>query len=163
MSGPDEPQETSGPSSTQPSPEAFVEIYTRYEQKLYRHIASLLPHPQDAEDVLQETAKVLWRKFAEYCATEPFLPWASAIARYEVRNYCRREQKRRHFTFEMINVLSAARLEEDGFLEAQSRLLGDCVQRLPAARPLGFGPAVRRSDDGGGIGRGGGLHAQRLL
>ncbi len=65
------------------NPEQFVALYTRYEQKLYRYVAALLTRPDDAEDVLQDTARVLWQKFDQYRPDEPFLPWACAIAHYE--------------------------------------------------------------------------------
>jgi RNA polymerase sigma-70 factor, ECF subfamily len=57
-------------------PDEFVAIYTRHQRKLYRYVAALLTRSDDAEDVLQETARVLWQKFDEYQPEEPFLPWA---------------------------------------------------------------------------------------
>ena len=51
----------------------------------------MLGHPAEAEDLLQETAKVLWKKFGDYDPKLPFLPWAKAFARYEVLNYVETE------------------------------------------------------------------------
>ncbi len=113
------------------NPSDFVSLYTRYERKLYRYVATLLSRPDDAEDVLQETARVLWQKFDQYRPSEPFLPWACAIARYEVLNYCQRERTRRkHFRPAVIDLLADARLKHDDLLEAQSRWLQECVQKL---------------------------------
>ena len=51
----------------------------KYERRLYSIIASMLGHPAEAEDLLQETAKVLWKKFGDYDLKLPFLPWAKAL------------------------------------------------------------------------------------
>jgi RNA polymerase sigma-70 factor, ECF subfamily len=112
-------------------PDEFVAIYTQYEQKLYRYVAALLTHPTDAEDVLQETARVLWQKFDQYRPEEPFLPWACRIAHFEVLNHCQRERTRqKHFRPAVIELLAEARLEHDDLFEAQSRWLQQCIEKL---------------------------------
>lgn len=45
------------------------------------YILSLIPDFHRAEDVLQQVAVVLVRRFHEYEAGRPFLPWALGIAR----------------------------------------------------------------------------------
>jgi RNA polymerase sigma-70 factor, ECF subfamily len=112
-------------------PDEFVAIYTRHERKLYRYVATLLSHPADAEDVLQETARVLWQKFDQYRPDEPFLPWACRIAHYEVLNHCQRERTRqKHFRPAIIDLLAETRLTHDDLLEAQSRWLTVCLEKL---------------------------------
>jgi RNA polymerase sigma-70 factor, ECF subfamily len=112
-------------------PDEFVAVYTRHEQKLYRYVAAMLTNPADAEDVLQETARVLWQKFDQYRPEEPFLPWACRIAHYEVLNHCQRERTRRkYFRPAVIDLLAESRLEHDDLFEAQSRWLGDCLKKL---------------------------------
>lgn len=113
------------------NPDQFVALYTRYERKLYRYVAALLTRPDDAEDVLQETARVLWQKFDQYRPDEPFLPWACAIAHYEVLNFCQRERTRhKHFQPAVIELLADDRLKHDDLFEAQSRWLAECMARL---------------------------------
>jgi RNA polymerase sigma-70 factor, ECF subfamily len=113
------------------NPDEFVALYTRYERKLYRYVAALLTHPDDAEDVLQNTARVLWQKFGQYRNDEPFLPWACRIAHYEVLNYCQRERTRhKYFRPAVIELLADARLQHDEMFEAQSHWLAECMARL---------------------------------
>jgi RNA polymerase sigma-70 factor, ECF subfamily len=112
-------------------PDEFVALYTRYERKLYRYVAAILTHPDDAEDVLQNTARVLWQKFDQYRPEEPFLPWACRIAHYEVLNHCQRERtRRRHFRPAVMDLLADARLRHDDLLDAQSHWLEECVRKL---------------------------------
>ncbi len=118
---------------TRSKPDEFVALYTRCERKLYRYVASLLPRPAEAEDVLQETARVLWQKFDQYRRGEPFFPWACRVARYEVLNYCQRERTRRkYFRPAIVELLADARDEYDDLLEAQSRWLKECMEKLAA-------------------------------
>ena len=119
-------------SQQRPNPDEFVALYTRYEQKLYRYVAALLAHSDEVEDVLQETAIVLWQKFAQYRRDEPFLPWACAVARYEVLNHCQRARTRRkYFQPATLEMLADTRLERNDLLEAQSRWTRKCVDKLP--------------------------------
>ena len=61
------------------TPDEFVALYTRHERKLYRYVAALLAHPDDAEDVLQNTARVLWQKFEQYRPESRFCPGPAAL------------------------------------------------------------------------------------
>jgi RNA polymerase sigma-70 factor, ECF subfamily len=109
----------------------FVVLYTQHERRLYRFVASLLSRPTDAEDVLQDTAKVLWQKIAEYDPERPFFPWACRIAHFEVSNYYQRERTRRkHFSEAAVELLAEARQKNEGLLDAQSRWLSECMMRL---------------------------------
>ena len=121
-------------SSREDNLDDFVSLYFQYERSLYVYVASLLSHPSDVEDVLQETAKVLWQTFGEYRRDEPFLPWARRIAYHRVRNHCRRERTRRkHFRPAVLEQLADASLEHDELLEAQSRWLEKCIEGLGEA------------------------------
>lgn len=116
---------------SQLGPDDFVVLYTRYERKLYRYVAALLTHPSEADDVLQETARVLWQKFDQYRNDEPFLPWACRIAHYEVLNYCQRERTRRkYFRPAVLELLADARQKHSDLLDAQSQWLDECMSKL---------------------------------
>ena len=51
-----------------------------HEKQIYRYILSLMPHSQDARDVLQETAIALYNKIDDYDPSRPFAPWAFRFA-----------------------------------------------------------------------------------
>ena len=60
--------------------ELLVRLLTRHQEGLFRYIFALLPHEEDARDVLQETCVALCRKFADYDPDKPFLAWAFRFA-----------------------------------------------------------------------------------
>ena len=113
-----------------PAPDEFVSLYFRYEHKLYRYVASLLSRPSDVEDVLQETAQVLWQKFGEYRREEPFLPWRWDRASQGSQFLPAGADPAPPFQPAVIELLADARLKHDDLLEARSRWLEKCVERL---------------------------------
>jgi DNA-directed RNA polymerase specialized sigma24 family protein len=46
--------------------ELLVGLLSRRQDELFRYTFALLPHEDDARDVLQETSVALYRKFEEY-------------------------------------------------------------------------------------------------
>lgn len=75
----------------------FVEHLTNQQRNLYAYILTLLPRVQDADDVLQETNRVLWTKRADFREGTSFRAWACRVAHYQVlahRKRQRRDQRR---------------------------------------------------------------------
>jgi RNA polymerase sigma-70 factor (ECF subfamily) len=73
--------------------EEFAALVGRIQRKLFLFILPLVGNPSDAEDILQQTNLVLWRKFDEFQPGTDFLKWASRVAYYEVLKF--REQSAR--------------------------------------------------------------------
>ena len=119
--------------------EVFVNLITNAQPTLYRFIRSLLPDANTAQDVLQETNLILWRKSDEFSAKVNFIGWACTIARYQVLAYRRdRGREERLFDQALFDELAdeaAERLanRSSGQLEALER----CLQKLaPRERNL---------------------------
>ncbi len=75
------------------SAELLVRLLSRHQEDLFRYIFALLPHEEDARDVLQETSVALCRKFSEYDPGRPFLAWAFRFAHLEVLKHRERSQR----------------------------------------------------------------------
>lgn len=111
--------------------EQFVKLLARHDRDLWRYILSLVPDPSAADDILQETATALWRKFSEYQATESFLHWAFGFARLEVLKYRQRAgRKPLLFDDSLLALLADERPREQAALEARRGALADCLQSL---------------------------------
>ena len=88
--------------------EALVDHLTRQQSSLFHYILSLVPDPVSAQDILQETNLVLWRKAAEYDSALPFMPWACRIALYQVKAHRRDQARDLHvFDDEVLDQLAA--------------------------------------------------------
>lgn len=134
------------PATDRLDTEDLVGLIAANHRDLYRYVFALLPHADDAQDVLQETLLELTRKFAEYDPTRPFLPWACRFAYYQVLRH--RDRNPRRVTYlppELMELLAREREDEAPTLAARLTALDDCLRRLPEpARELVHGRYAAR-------------------
>jgi len=113
--------------------EAFVQSLTESQNRLYGYIFSLLGDHHRAADVLQETNLVLWRKAAEFRPGADFIPWAFAIARFQVMANLRDKKRDRE---ELMDPELAELLADEAQMQAEQFedlrvALRNCVAKLP--------------------------------
>jgi len=118
--------------------ERFIRLFTRHEPRVFGYILSLLGDPQAAEDVLQETNLVLWKKFDQFGEGTNFFAWACRIARLEVLAHCRRVKRDRlTLTNEFLEVVATDTESMADELQRRRRHLYACLQKLrPTDRDL---------------------------
>jgi len=112
--------------------ERFMRLYTNSYSKIFRFILTLIPCRNDADEVMQETSLVLWRKFGEYQVDGDFTRWAYGIARIEVLRLM--ERKKRFaalFDEQLLTQISATHARYDELLEIRRDFLGQCKRQLP--------------------------------
>jgi RNA polymerase sigma-70 factor, ECF subfamily len=129
----DQPHAAEVPRMAETDPSLFVRLLLQHQNDLLRYILPLVGCLDDAQDVLQETATALWRKFDQYDPDCPFLPWAKRFAHHEVL-MCHR--RRRRYTFlsdELIESLIAHQAEQEREAEQWQEALQDCVNKLSEA------------------------------
>ena len=71
----------------------FLSLFLRSEREIFRYVAVLVPNVADAEDIVQQTALVLWEKFDAYDPSQPFTPWACRFALNKTRQWIERRQR----------------------------------------------------------------------
>jgi RNA polymerase sigma-70 factor, ECF subfamily len=127
----------------------FIEELTRAQRLLYGFIYSMLRDPAAADDVLQETNLVLWKKSGDFRPGTNFVGWAFQIAQWQVMAYRKRRQRtREYFDDDLL-----ARLADDAGgrverIEQRHRALRDCLKRL---RPRQQALISRRYEPGGSV------------
>jgi RNA polymerase sigma-70 factor (ECF subfamily) len=113
----------------------FRFLLAEHEPALRTFVRALLPSSNDATEVTQEVAVVLWQKFGDFDATRDFRKWAFGVARYEVLAFLRDKGRDRHvFDADLVNKLAD---EADGAgprHEAQREALENCLKKLPEQR-----------------------------
>jgi RNA polymerase sigma-70 factor (ECF subfamily) len=93
----------------------------------------------DAEDLLQETSVILWRKFDEFQSGTDFFRWAAQVARNKARDFRKGAARNRHryWSDDLIESIAETRLTDSEWLMEQRSLLANCVRMLaPADREL---------------------------
>ncbi|WP_035604502.1 sigma-70 family RNA polymerase sigma factor [Haloferula sp. BvORR071] len=112
--------------------ERIVGLIARHQPEIHRYILSLLPDRMLADDVVQETNLVLWRKAADYDPSQPFLPWAFTIALYQVKAARRDAGRDRHvFDDSLVEILAAEGREAESHGGDLEKALESCLQELP--------------------------------
>ena len=112
----------------------FGRLFVQHQSRIYGFIRSLVVHRADAEDLLQETASVLWRKFDEFLPGSNFSAWALRVARFQVM-YFRQRQKRDvlQFSDKFVDAVGADTIAESDRLGDLQELLDLCMDKLPPA------------------------------
>jgi len=119
-------------SQPQDPAETFVKSLTESQNRLYGYIYSLLGDHHRAADVLQESNLVLWRKAAEFRPGADFIPWAFAIARFQVMAHLRDKGRDRCILDpDLIELVGEEVEQECGELEELQVALRVCLTKLP--------------------------------
>ena len=113
--------------------DVFLRLFLAQEESLRVYVRSLLFSQEEAREVMQEIAVVLWRKFEPAMDSDAFCRWAFGVARMEVLAFKRdRARDRLVFREEVSELLAQTVLDRAPSLEDERRALELCVEKLPA-------------------------------
>jgi RNA polymerase sigma-70 factor (ECF subfamily) len=118
--------------------EEFVQLFTRHQRRLFLFILSQWPDPLLAEEILQETNVIIWRKASQFQRGSNFLAWSTQIASYEIMKFrARRRRDRLQFSDEFLEQVAAEAVTRSDELETRRAALVFCLQKLkPSDREL---------------------------
>ena len=121
-------------ASSKNAHDEFLRLFLAAERDVYRYVCALLPRPQDAGDVVQETALALWENFDHYDASRPFLPWALRFALNKARQHAAREGRRSLLLDDeaLLEKIAAEQVAQKPEFEARQQRLKHCLDKLPA-------------------------------
>jgi RNA polymerase sigma-70 factor (ECF subfamily) len=109
----------------------LMALMTRYQQRIYSYIFTLVPRRADADDLLQETSLVICEKFDEFEDGTDFVAWACQIAYWRVR-YSRQKFARGKVLFNQDVLDSVAKTASDMSeeLDERHKALTVCLDKL---------------------------------
>ncbi len=139
----------------------FLRSFAAHEPAIRAYVRRMVPSRADADDVMQETAVVLWEKFGQFREDEEgasFRAWAFGIARYEVLGWLRdKGRDRLVLSEEVVELIAEESLHDEPRLEQQRAALEDCMGKVaPDQRELlmqAYQPEARIQEVAGGSGR----------
>ena len=112
--------------------ENFVQHLAECQGRLFGYIYSMLGEHSRTMDVVQETNLVLWRKKDEFREDAPFMPWALAIARFQVLAHVRDQGRDKCLLdSELVAALSEDTERRVDQLENMRIALQSCMSELP--------------------------------
>ena len=113
--------------------EHFVQQLATHQNRLYGYVFSLLGDHSRTADVLQDTNMVLWRKIDEFQTDKAFLPWAFAIARFQVLAHLRdKKRDRLLLDAELAESISEETEHQAEHLDQLREALRPCMRTLSA-------------------------------
>ena len=109
----------------------FFQLFMNSQKNLYAYILSSVHNFNDANDLLQETATVLWQNFDKFDQKTNFLAWAISIARNLIRNYFNmRKKSRLQFDDELVQTIDAAIVKNIDGDNIKLESLKKCYEKL---------------------------------
>lgn len=122
------------------SPDQFLPLFLAAQPDLRAFIGAMVRDPVTREDVFQEVAMILWKKFELYDPARSFGAWARGVAAHKIMEDRRlRSRLPESCTPETLEALSAGFAKDDAEAMWQDRekALNYCLELLPA-RTAGF-------------------------
>lgn len=111
--------------------EEFARLLGLNQGRVFTYIATLLPCRADAEEVLQQTSIVLWRKFDQFDPSGNFALWAYGVAYREALKYLRQQNRQRQvFREAVLEKLTRTHAARSDLLENRRLAMDDCMDRL---------------------------------
>lgn len=146
------------PDSDPSRHDSFLRLYVQNEEALRGFVRSLVPTLDDAREVMQEVAVVLWKKFDKISSTDDFRPWAFGVARLEALQYLRKKGRDRHvFSDQALDFLAAKAESNADNWEDERKALEACLNKLPKEQrdlvEQAYAPATRIDELAESMGR----------
>lgn len=126
----------------------FLRLYMQQEDALRGFVRSLVPTLEDAREVMQEVAAVLWRKFDTLESDSDFRRWAFGVARFEAFHFLRTRRRDRHvFSPDVLEALATDAEHQSTSQNAEVQAVEECLTKLPPAQRAlvesAYAPGVR--------------------
>jgi RNA polymerase sigma-70 factor, ECF subfamily len=114
---------------------SFIQLLNAHQNRLYGYLYSLVLNFDDAEDLYQEVASLLWQKFDLYEPNTDFGRWAIRVAHLTVKNFMRRRRRSRvMYSDEVLDqVVESQSLVDSPAMIQRTEALAQCMQRLTDA------------------------------
>ena len=111
--------------------ERFFKLYNSVSTRVLSYLVIMVHSKDDAEELLQETATVLWSKFDKYEEGTNFGAWAISIARLKTLEFFR-ERKRSRMIFDdtFYEKVSDMAKKSSEDLPVRIEALNNCLDKL---------------------------------
>lgn len=138
--------------------EEFVRLSSTHQRQLLGYIFTLVRNMDDAEDLLQQTNLIVWRRFDDYKPGTDFMRWACHIAHLQVLTFLRtRRRDPPHISEQLLAQLADKRLDRSTAYEHYRDGLRICMDRLSTSDRellgLCYGGAISIREIAGQLGR----------
>ncbi|MFI4862317.1 MAG: sigma-70 family RNA polymerase sigma factor [Phycisphaerales bacterium JB063] len=111
--------------------ELFLSLLMTHQRRVHAFILSMVPNRNDADDLLQETIVVMWRKFDSFEVGTDFVAWSMSIARYEVLQFRQKfARSKLVFSESLLESLAEASMTSAAKFDERHDALELCLHKL---------------------------------
>lgn len=111
----------------------FMRLWTSAQPAVASYVHALVRDRAAAEDIVQETSMVLFRRFAEYQEDRAFVAWALGIAKFRVLGRVRDDKRSRViFDEDLLARFTESWAELAPQISYRSSALQECIEQLAA-------------------------------
>jgi RNA polymerase sigma-70 factor (ECF subfamily) len=126
----------------------FLRLYVAHEEALLAFVRTLVSSREDAREVMQEAAVVLWQRFDELDNVANYRPWAFVVVRFKAMSWLRdRKRDRLVFDEDVLELLADEVSNHADVYVAERRALESCVEKLDSAQrkllDVAYAPGAR--------------------
>ncbi|MBN2065115.1 MAG: sigma-70 family RNA polymerase sigma factor [Sedimentisphaerales bacterium] len=109
----------------------FMQLFLKSQRRIYGYVMAKIASPVDADDIVQETASLLWQKFDDYTPGTDFTAWAISVARFKILRYLRdKKNYRMKFSDKTMEIIEQLEAIEAGDEDIRIESLKKCLQKL---------------------------------
>ncbi len=121
-------------SSEEKKHNRFLGLFTANESSIHGYVRRLVYRREDASDVMQKIAIVLWKKLDQLQSDDDFRKWSFGVARYEVLAWRRdlaRERERLVLSTDIIELMAGELEQQSEQLDLEKEaILQHCLGKL---------------------------------
>ena len=111
--------------------ERFMRYWTQAQPVVAGYVSTMVPNEHEAEDLLQDVAVVLLRKFGDYDPKRSFVAWALGVTKFEILSK-RRAHARSFLCYhsDLLDTVADVYDELSPELDSRGRALRQCLQKV---------------------------------
>ncbi len=114
--------------------QTFETLLAQYQHRIYAYVLTYVPHRSDADDIMQETAMLMWQKFETFQTGTDFVAWGIAIARnFVLKLQSKQYDKRIIFSSEVVQHMDQSMNGEYTDRDDDYKFLQHCIKQLSPA------------------------------
>ncbi|MBI9018970.1 MAG: sigma-70 family RNA polymerase sigma factor [Phycisphaerae bacterium] len=109
----------------------FISLLMLNQQRIYGFIRMLVPQKANADDVMQETVTIMWRKFDTFALGTDFVAWGIKIAKFRIMKFRgKKKNEKIRFTDQAMDQLLAKQDDTQKNVDDRILRLENCLKKL---------------------------------
>jgi RNA polymerase sigma-70 factor (ECF subfamily) len=111
--------------------EEFIRLLMSSQHRIYAFILTLIPHTSDADDIMQETSAVMWRKYSDFSVVTDFVAWGIRIAHNKILEFRRNKATRSmQFSENICQMMAEDCITHYDLTQVKLDALDNCIAKL---------------------------------